>query len=135
MSPTLPRYLIQSLVCVVILGCATTGVGTALPNGGEVIGLLYAPPTAKPGWKIYGLPDDPDPYVFHRDPSYDNNPARPADIPGTYVAFTAFAYVPENGPYDSDLMTNNGTVLNPVWGYVDTIDLFSANTLVLIHND
>ncbi len=124
------RLFAASLVCVTISGCASSGVGTPLPNGGGTKFLLYAPPESELGLSIQQVPGPP--LEFVRDPARDNDPARPANTPADYVAFTTLHHSDPGVNYEGDLMTKSYVGLYWTWNFVDDVESWQANTLVLI---
>ncbi len=125
------RLFAASLVCVTISGCASSGVGTPLPSGGATRFLLYAPPDAQLALSIHGVTGNP--LIFAPDPAYDNAPSRPFGTPDDHVAFTTLHHLNGDGTYEADLKSWSPLTQN--YEFVDTVDRFSANTLVLIKQD
>ncbi len=129
MSCLQSRLFAASLLCVTISGCASSGVGTPLPSGGKTEFLVYAPTNSSLKLIISGGYGD---LFFARDLDHDNDPNRPAGTPADYVAYTAVLTI-ASGTYDADLMTWSPLTQN--WEFVDDVDAFQANTLVLIEED
>lgn len=95
--------------------------------------LMYAPAANGGSYGVLLYEHGNPPFQFARDSSYDNHPSRPAGLPANSVAFTAIATVSSNTQH-ADLMAMSTT--SPTgWTFVDEIDSFTPNQLVLIQPD